>query len=1032
MKLGSNPWKSYGAAVALTVLVFAFSELVLGVVLAGRHPLLILLLAVSISAAYGGFGPGLLSTALAVLLAVYTYEPYGVMHVAHLQDQVRLVLLAVIGIIISALFQSVQTARRDEAAALQRLQRELEARGEVERTLLESRNTFELMAAAVPETVFVTNSQGQFEFLNSRWTEFTGLDREVSLGNGWRAAVRTDDLPNFDTRLAEAVQLALPLEVRLRLRSREGVYRTYLLRASPSRRHDGMLRWFGSFIDIEDVERAAIALRASEERLKAAVDAAELGTFAWDAGSGDILWSDRALEILGAPGRGVQVGGALLARLKDKDGSDLAGTMRAAASRGAGSRFRGEFTLEGGEQPRSVLAAGVITEVAGARPDQPSYQCVGAIVDLRREKAAIAQVRSLQAGMELAVESTQLGIWDADLQRATVTLSPRARALFGVAPETPVTPAALRNCIAPEDVDLFERSWNAALDPAGNGRFDVDHRVRQPNGELAWVSAVGQACFEGSGPARCAVRIAGTVRDISERKCAERRLAAQEERFRLAAEASEGLVYSTDLRSGRVERTGGLFDMLGWHPDEVPATIDWWHERIDRDDLVRLQTEFAAAVRSRARRVTCRYRARHRLGPWRHLIDRAVVLYGDDGAPMRVIGCVQDVTGSTETARDLREADTKKDRFLAVLAHELRNPIAPLRNAVSILRTAEFDRPELLQSVEILDRQLRHATRLVDDLLDIGRIGRGTLELRLVACRLREVIQSAIETVRPALEERGQRLDVHIDVGDSHVLLDSVRVAQVVANLLGNASKFSPTGGVIELGASIAGSEAQITVRDYGRGIPPAELGRIFEMYEQLDRSQSAAQDGLGVGLALSKHLVEMHGGQIRAYSDGRGTGARFVVSLPLQAAGAVDLEVAGSSSTKVLRIVIADDNVDSAESLAVLLSLDGHRVRVAHDGAAAVRLTLDNTPDLVILDLGMPGMDGHEAAARIRGADSGSDIVLVALSGYAQPADRARSREVGFDMHLVKPLDPAQLRDVLAVAAHGRQAFRDRFAEPA
>ena len=910
-----------------------------------------------------------------------------------------------------------------------RLHEEVAARDRIERSLTESRDSFELLAASVPEIVFVATTDGQFEYLNSRWTEFTGLPRELSLGTGWRSAVHPDDLQSFDTQLVQAIQLMRPLELRLRLRSLEGAFRTALIRASPSRRADGSLRWFGSATDIEDVARSSAALRASEERLKAVVAAAELGTFVWDAESDDLLWSERARRILGITLPGPRRLAEFVAQLAPSEADRVHRAMHEAIIKGEGHRFRTEIEIGRGPKARSVLVAGLVTERHGLGSKSHGLQCVGAVLDQSRERSTAAQVARLETSLQLAIESTRLGIWDVDLATDSITLSARAREIYGFSADAVVTRQAARSRILDEDLEAVEKCWRAALDPAGQGRFDVDHRIRRADGSVAWVSALGRAHFVGSGSDRVAARVAGTVLDISDRKQAEQRLVAQEEQFLLAAEAITGLIYSTDLETGRVERLRGLYDILGWERDEVPATITWWHDQVHPGDLKQLEADFKAAVAARERRLTLRYRARHRSGHWRHLVDRAVVMYRDDGVPYRLVGCVQDVSEQVETTRSLVEADERKDRFLAVLAHELRNPIAPLRNAVSILRTADFERPELWQSVEILDRQLLHATRLVDDLLDVGRIGRGSLELRKAAVRIADVVQTGVEAVRPAMEERGQQLKLALTVADEPVLVDQVRIAQVIANLVGNASKFSPPGGIIEVTATTLGSQVQITVEDHGKGIPPTALSTIFEMFAQLDRGNSEATEGLGIGLALSRHLVELHGGQIRAYSEGRGTGARFVVTLPVQLAPVDTAPSARCGEMRALKIVVADDNVDSVESLAVLLTLDGHQVSVAHDGLTAVQLTIDTQPDLAILDLGMPGIDGYEAAKRMRALPGGEDRVLVALSGYAQTGDRQRSQQAGFDLHLVKPLDPDRLRDLLAAVVTGRDRFRDSYA---
>ncbi len=726
-------WKGQLAAFLLTLLAFVFTIYVLGRIPEGRHPLLVLLLASALSAAYGGLIAGVVSTTLGVVLVAYVYEPVGTLYITDPQDQIRVALLAILGVVVSVVFAALQKARREESKVVVRLQEEVAARDRIESSLTESRDRFELLAASVPEIVFVATTDGQFEFLNSRWTEFTGLPRDVSLGTGWRAAVHPDDLQAFDTQLVQAIQLMRPLEIRMRLRSLQGVFRTSLIRASPSRRADGSLRWFGSATDIEDVARTSAALRASEQRLKAAVEAAELGSFVWDAESDDVLWSERARRILGMAVPGPRRLAEFIAQLAPSESDRLHRAMQDAIAQGDGHRFRTEISIGQGSKERSVLVAGLVTERQGIGSSAPALQCVGAVLDQSRERSTAARVERLETSLQLAVESTRLGIWDVDLATDSITLSARAREIYGFSADAAVTRQDVRSRILADDCEAVENCWRAALDPTGQGRFDVDHRVRRADGSVIWVSALGRAHFVGTGAGRVATRIAGTVLDISDRKQAEQRLVAQEELFHLAAEAMAGLIYSTDLETGRVERMRGLYDILGWERDEVPATVSWWHDQIHPDDLKRLEAEFKSAVAARERTFASRYRARHRTGHWRHLNDRAVVMYGDDGWPTRLVGCVQDVSEQIETTRSLIEADERKDRFLAVLAHELRNPIAPLRNAVSILRTAEFKRPELLQSVEILDRQLLHATRLVDDLLDVGRFGRGSLELRKAA-----------------------------------------------------------------------------------------------------------------------------------------------------------------------------------------------------------------------------------------------------------------------------------------------------------
>jgi signal transduction histidine kinase/CheY-like chemotaxis protein len=358
----------------------------------------------------------------------------------------------------------------------------------------------------------------------------------------------------------------------------------------------------------------------------------------------------------------------------------------------------------------------------------------------------------------------------------------------------------------------------------------------------------------------------------------------------------------------------------------------------------------------------------------------------------------------------LREEDQHKDEFLATLAHELRNPLAPIRNGLELIRLSDGNPATLETATTIMQRQVEQMVRLVDDLLDVSRISRNRLELRKEQVELQSIVRSAVETSRPVLD--AARNDLHVTLPPEPVVLDAdpVRLAQVFSNLLNNAAKYSEPGGSISLVAARTGDEVMIRVSDTGIGIAPAQLSQIFGMFVQLDASGQQIQSGLGVGLTLVQRLIEMHGGSVEAYSEGVGKGSEFVVRLPAlaQAASpspAKEPAVTDHSPAR-RRILVVDDNLDSAESMAMMLKLSGHDVATAHDGLEAVRLAQEFQPDVALLDLGMPKLDGYEAARSIRQQPWGQGMMLVALTGWGQAEDKRRSREAGFDAHLVKPVD--------------------------
>lgn len=367
----------------------------------------------------------------------------------------------------------------------------------------------------------------------------------------------------------------------------------------------------------------------------------------------------------------------------------------------------------------------------------------------------------------------------------------------------------------------------------------------------------------------------------------------------------------------------------------------------------------------------------------------------------------------------LKEADRRKDEFLAMLAHELRNPLAPLRNALHVVRQRGPEQSAVVrQAWELMDRQVDHLVRLVDDLLDVSRITRGRVELRKEKVDLAEAATRALESARPLIDARRHRLTYEGPPAPVRVEADPVRLAQVIGNLLNNAAKYTDEGGQITLTVGREGHEAVVRVRDTGAGLPPEMLPRVFDLFTQAESTLDRAQGGLGIGLTLVRSLVEMHGGSVQALSAGPGQGSEFVVRLPALAGEPEARAGAGPAAAAPVaprRVLVVDDNADSAESLALLLRLSGHQARTAYNGTSALAAARAFSPQVVLLDIGLPGMDGYEVARRLRAGAGGEKMVLVAQTGYGQEDDHRRSRQAGFDAHLVKPVDPGVLEALLA-----------------
>jgi PAS domain S-box-containing protein len=406
---------------------------------------------------------------------------------------------------------------------------------------------------------------------------------------------------------------------------------------------------------------------------------------------------------------------------------------------------------------------------------------------------------------------------------------------------------------------------------------------------------------------------------------------------------------------------------------------------------------------------------------WR--LDRIALPGGELGLVcyFRDISAQVEARKAVEESREaLKEADRRKDEFLATLAHELRTPLAPIHNALQILRLAGRDGAVARSVYDMMDRQVNHMVRLVNDLMEVSRITRGKLDLQRQRVDLAAVVGTAVETTRPLIDAAGHLLTV--DLGDEPLTLDAdpVRLAQVFSNLMNNAAKYTGNGGQITLRAQRRGANVMVSVRDNGAGIRPEVLAHIFDPFVQGDRSYSRAQGGLGIGLTLARSIVALHGGSIEARSPGLGQGSEFIVRLPLLQADAATEGVAPSPPASRIAgrsILVVDDNIDAAESLGALLRCLGAEVTTVHDGPAALEVLHTQKPAAAVLDIGMPGMDGYELARRVRAGPHGADLTLIALTGWGNDDDRRRSREAGIDHHLVKPVDLHMLQDLIAAA---------------
>lgn len=411
---------------------------------------------------------------------------------------------------------------------------------------------------------------------------------------------------------------------------------------------------------------------------------------------------------------------------------------------------------------------------------------------------------------------------------------------------------------------------------------------------------------------------------------------------------------------------------------------------------------------------------RHKDGIELHVATHWILYRDKSGKPIGVAEVHNDVTDLRRAEAAVREADRRKDEFLAVLAHELRNPLAPIRTGLELLKLVK-DNPQVIEETRcVMERQMRQLVTLVDDLLDVSRISRGKLELRKCQVALYEVVRSAVEAAKPTIDAAGHNLTVALPEAPAYLHADPHRLAQVLCNLLDNAAKYTPDGGRIWLTAERQGSEIVISIKDNGMGVPADVLERVFEMFTRSERIK-ITHSGLGIGLALVKSIIELHGGQVEARSEGPDRGAEFSVKLPLmlEATSTMQQPVRSRSAANSCkrRVLIVDDNEAAASLLSIVVEMMGHEVHVAHDGIEAIEMALDFQPDVVLMDLAMPRLDGYGAATHIRQQPWGHDMLLVALTGWGQDGHKQRAKEAGFDHYLVKPVDPVEIERLLANA---------------
>lgn len=769
--------------------------------------------------------------------------------------------------------------------------------------------------------------------------------------------------------------------------------------------HGKVVSLAGLVQDITDQMQTELELVLANERLREATLAGRLGIHEYDPTTNRLIWDAQMRTWWGLTAHEEPTYDKFVDRLHPDDRSSMQAAVDLALNPNSDGRYDAEYRVihPDGTQ-RWVRATGLVSFADGR-----AVRLVGTVQDVTRERDSQEALRLSARRLEVALKCSSVALFQQDIElRYTWICNPKLG--FDAS-----------DVIGKQDHDLFERAEDAEViesvkrDVIRSGIGQQRQIVIHHQGAVKHFRLLVEPLQSAAGDR---IGVTGAAIDITELKQAEEEIARNQHELKTLTNNTPDILtrFDRQLRhvfvNAAVERATGraATEFIGKTNREVGMPVelcDMW------DAALRNVLETGQTVSREFSYETDR--------GLRHFNAVLVPERGPSGEIDHVLGVTRDRTEEKVAQDALRVADQRKDEFLATLAHELRNPLAPVRTGLQILRLSK-DQDVVQRTKVMMERQLGHMIRLVDDLLEVSRITSGKIVLRLDRIELQSAIQTAIESARPLIDAARHVLELEVPSEPIWLQADATRICQIVGNLLTNAAKYSHDGKRIRLRVHLEGDVAVIAVSDEGEGIPQSMLTQVFEMFTQGKRTLERAQGGLGIGLALVKGLAEKHGGSVTVESAGLGAGSTFTVRLPaLTDAEWVYKDVAPLDrlmTSASIRILLVDDNTDAADALAELLSIYGHEIRVVNSGAAALEAASEFKPGLVLLDIGMPGMDGYETAKRIRASDSSGSLVLAALTGWGAEADRSKATKAGFDHHFTKPVELEKLQGILQLTA--------------
>lgn len=846
---------------------------------------------------------------------------------------------------------------------------------------------------------------------DQRWRALSGLHEDVPrTSDEILTRVHPDDRERVRRALATAFEPDRPdtLDLEYRVQAPAEPLRWIAVRGRPV--SDGLV--VGTVRDLTERETQSLRLRDLEAFHRQTIASVPDMTFVTNAAGECEYVSPQWSHYTGTSDDRLRGQGWLHA-LHPDDRPRLQAAWRAAVARSSRYDVEARVRRRDGQYEWFKIRGQALQDARGV-----VARWFGTLLNVDDFKHAESRLAGSEERLQLATARAHVGIWESDLVAGRGYWSDEAVRLAGTS-RREFTSADWLDAIHPDDRDRVAAAWERAL--SQGAPFEVRFRAAVPasDGGERWLLSRGAVLRDPGGAPR---RGAGVLLDVTAETRAELRLRRSEERFRAATAASSDILWTNDP-SGRMTgpqpgwsaytgQSAAEYEGLGWsralHPDDVAPTIEAWRE------AVATGTKFVFE-----------HRVRRHDGVYRTFAIRALPVKEPDGSVREWVGVHTDVTDVRAAAQALRDADRRKDEFLATLSHELRNPLAPIRTAAAMLGHERLESGQVTWARKVIQRQVNQLVRLLDDLLDVSRITQGKLVLKRAAVSVDAIVEAAVEATRPLMDAKKHRLELALARDLPPLDGDPARLAQVLSNLLNNAAKYTPAGGRIALTVTANRSEIALEVADEGIGIAADDLPRLFQTFTQLDGGRESPEGGLGLGLAIVKSLVEMHGGRVTADSAGPGRGSVFRVHLPVaEAVDAAAAEARRVTGAGGVRVLVVDDNRDAADALALALAMEGFEVRVAHGGGAGLLEARDFAPHVAFVDLGMPDVDGFDFASAVHSARVRPRLRLVALTGRAQDVDKHRARDAGFERHLTKPVD---LEDVLGVLADLAPTAHDR-----